>query len=452
MNRRMRLLSSCAALSLVVASGMVGGSAARAADAVDCSSFTADLFQVVSPRTDANLLTRSASEASSAGRYGFIEDRGVLAHVARSPEGGLTPIHRMYKDGDFVWAAEGEDASDLVDDGYSQEFIEFYASTNAVSCLEPIVRLERDGIHRMARSKDVSKLVEGGWRRQGTAFYAGSPDGTGQPAQPSPSASPKPTMSPSSSPTPRPTVSATASPRPTATPGTDTKFSLAVIPDTQNEVLTAGDSRMLNRSRWLASNKAALDLRYALQIGDLVNWGNVAPSQFTKASEEMKPLEAAVPWAGAIGNHDTAAVCVGGSACPGADASVSVRDTTAYNRAFPVSRFRNVEGTYESNKIDNAYATFNAGGVDWLVLTLELWPRTGAVNWAKEVVRTHPEHNVIIVTHAYLEANGSISTSNGGYGATSPQYLYDNLVKLYPNVKMVVSGHTGQSAVGPTSA
>jgi hypothetical protein len=126
---------------------------------------------------------------------------------------------------------------------------------------------------------------------------------------------------------------------------------------------------------------------------------------------------------------------------------VTVRDTTAYNRTFPVARFRNVEGTYEPNKIDNAYATFTAGGVDWMVLTLELWPRTGAVNWAKEVVRTHPGHNVVIVTHAYLEANGSISTSNGGYGATSPQYLYDNLVKLYPNVKIVLSGHTGQSAV-----
>ena len=50
-------------------------------------------------------------------------------------------------------------------------------------------------------------------------------------------------------------------------------------------------------------------------------------------------------------------------------------------------------------------------------------------------------------THAYLEADGSIeSANNGGYGATSPRYLYDNLIKVYPNVKMVLSGHTGAAA------
>jgi hypothetical protein len=223
-------------------------------------------------------------------------------------------------------------------------------------------------------------------------------------------------------------------------------FSIAVIPDTQNEVLSSSDTRMRNRSTWLADNKASLDLRYVMQIGDLVNWGNVAPAQFTKASEEMRPLEASLPWAGAIGNHDTAAVCEGGSACPGANTSATVRDTSAYNRSFPVSRFGNLGGTYEPNKIDNAYATFQAGGVDWLVLTLELWPRTGAVNWAKSVVQTHPNHNVVVVTHAYLEADGSISSSNGGYGANSPKYLYDNLIKSYPNIKLVLSGHTGQSA------
>ncbi len=59
----------------------------------------------------------------------------------------------------------------------------------------------------------------------------------------------------------------------------------------------------------------------------------------------------------------------------------------------------------------------------------------------------HPDENVIVLTHSYLEADGSISQSNGGYGATSPQYLYDNLIKVYPNIKFVLSGHVGISAV-----
>ena len=109
---------------------------------------------------------------------------------------------------------------------------------------------------------------------------------------------------------------------------------------------------------------------------------------------------------------------------------MTVRDTSAYNKYFPVSRFSDLEGTFEAGKIDNAYRSFSAGGVDWLVLNLELWPRKEVVTWAKSVVASHPDENVMVLTHAYLEANGSISQSNGGYGATSPQYLYDNLIKV----------------------
>ena len=55
----------------------------------------------------------------------------------------------------------------------------------------------------------------------------------------------------------------------------------------------------------------------------------------------------------------------------------------AYNATFPTSRFPRLGGTFETNKIDNSYQTFSAGGVDWLVLTLELWPRAAAVQWAQ---------------------------------------------------------------------
>ncbi len=96
--------------------------------------------------------------------------------------------------------------------------------------------------------------------------------------------------------------------------------------------------------------------------------------------------------------------------------------------------------------MDNTWTTFKAGGADWLVLTLELWPRPAAVDWAEQVVASHPKHNVIIQTHHYLDGNASISSSNGGYGNTSPKQLYDKIVSKYANVKLVFSGHTGTFA------
>ena len=78
-----------------------------------------------------------------------------------------------------------------------------------------------------------------------------------------------------------------------------------------------------------------------------------------------------------------------------------------------------------------------------MVLTLEMWARTEAVEWAKRLVAAHPDHNVVVATHSYLDAGGGIDPTNGGYGANSPQYLYDNLIRRYSNIRMVFSGHTG---------
>lgn len=228
-----------------------------------------------------------------------------------------------------------------------------------------------------------------------------------------------------------------------AAPGT---FSLAVIPDTQQEVF-GGDTRFANRTQWLVDNRSALNLAFVLHTGDLVNWDTPDHAQYEIGRNAMQKLTAAgIPWIPAIGNHDTAAVCPGGSACPGQSARVNLRGTATFNRYFPVASFPAVNGTYEPGKVDNTWSTFSAEAMDWLVLNLELWPRADVVRWARDVVAGHPQHNVILVTHSYLTAGGGIEQGNGGYGANSPQHLYENVVRPFSNVKLVFSGHVGQAA------
>lgn len=237
-----------------------------------------------------------------------------------------------------------------------------------------------------------------------------------------------------------PAAAASPQPRQAAESGA---FTIAVLPDTQNEVY-GKDNRFINRTQWIRDNRSALNLKYVLHTGDVVSWDTTDHAQYGVASGAMAVLDnAGIPWMGAIGNHDTGAVCPGGSACPGKSASVTVRDTTTYNTYFPVSRFPQVEGLFEPGKIDNAWSTFSAGGTDWLVLTLELWPRPQVVDWAARVVSSHPDDNVIVVTHSYLNQDGAIEQGNGGYGATSPQYLYNKVVAPNSNVKLVFSGHIG---------
>ena len=235
---------------------------------------------------------------------------------------------------------------------------------------------------------------------------------------------------------PRQAAVAASSPAPGA-------FTIAVIPDTQNEVF-GGDQRFANRTQWLANNRSALNLAFVLHSGDMVNWDTADHAQYAVARSAMSKLDTVgIPWIPAIGNHDTAAVCPGGSACPNQSAHDNLRRTGTFNQYFPLSRFPWVDGTFEAGKIDNSWTTFTAGNEDWLVLNLELWPRPAVISWARAVIAARPNQNVVIVTHSYLTGGGGIEPGNGGYGDTSPQYMYDNLVAPYSNVKLVFSGHVG---------
>ncbi len=247
-------------------------------------------------------------------------------------------------------------------------------------------------------------------------------------------------------------------------PSPDT-FGIAVLPDTQAETNITSNEPFLNRVKWIVAHREAFDLRYVLHTGDMTNWGWLDPGQLSRAKAAMTVIrDAGIPYSLSVGNHDTAAVGwngirgstgYGGSAymynpeCPtrltaaACSSRLLVRRTDAFNAAFPLSSIRGVGGAYEAGRIDNHWTTFSAGGATWLVLTLELWPRTAVVDWAARVVAGHPDANVILQTHNYLSGDGHIGTTNGGYGATSPRYLYDRLVSKYPNVKLVFSGHTG---------
>lgn len=223
---------------------------------------------------------------------------------------------------------------------------------------------------------------------------------------------------------------------------TESVFTVAQVPDTQTEILSDDNPLLFNRYQWLANNREAINLKLIAQTGDLVNWGVVDPIQFARANSATAILDNMdIPFSYAIGNHDTAAVQVGGSAGPG-NVRENLRNTTVFNQNFPLSRFKNVHGTFEANKVDNMYQTFVAGGMNWMILTHEMWPRASVVQWMKNVVATHPTHNVIVSTHAFIDNTGSLPTT-GNYGDQNAQIVWNEFISQYSNIKLVISGHYG---------
>lgn len=424
------LLAACA----LIATSFAAAPAAQAAS-VDCSAnLTKPVYQVVNPKSQANLLTLSEGEATNAAvKYGFTEDHGTPFEAASGSKGGMVGVHRLYnaKSGDFVWIKDGtEVATAVAKYGYTDQGVYFYAAPSAGDGCVAVNRLMKGSKHRFALDADKAALVADGWKVEGVGFYA-APGTVTPPAD------------------------------------DDDEFTIAVMPDTQTWTGTT-DPRFAQATSWLVQQKKSQDLKMVLHTGDIVNWGWLAPSQYTVATDAMKNLEdASIPYLTTVGNHDTRAVGhdgIPGSRGYGGSAYVNnpecverlsvaecktnllVRHTEEYNAAFKAADEGDVAGVFEQGKLDNAYSTFTAGGKKWLVLTLEFAPRAVAVDWAKTVVASHPDFNVIVETHYYLTGSGSIGGDNAGYGEKSPQYVYDNLISKYPNIKMVFSGHTGQAA------
>ncbi len=236
------------------------------------------------------------------------------------------------------------------------------------------------------------------------------------------------------------------------------KFTILVFPDTQTEMteaLTYGAMKkwpaMVN---WVVANRVSKNIQFICHVGDLVDWEtpNSTPPNFMyqAGSDGFAVIDAAgMHYCIAVGNHDTRAVggingdgtaCwCSGSAGPG-DVHANLRNTTTLNTFFPPARYTACRGRYESTKTDNAYHTFSAGGLDWLVINTELDPRQGALDWFNSVISAHPTHNVIYVTHNYLSGSGT--TGGGcGYGDLAPQQVWDGCLKLHSNVKLVLCGH-----------
>lgn len=222
------------------------------------------------------------------------------------------------------------------------------------------------------------------------------------------------------------------------------KFTIPVIPDTQ-EAVTRKRGIFFSQIEWIAAKADSLKAPMALHVGDLVNFDNF--DQWELASVGMRILDRAnVPYTIALGNHDTGAVGeFSGSAAPG-DVNVNLRNTQKFNYFFPVNRFPLQKGRFEKNKSDNSYYTFSAGNVKWIVVTLEFCAREEAAQWMDKVLKEHPDHNAIVLTHYHLTRRGEIAPNNAGYGDMKVIDIFEQYIRPNKNVLMVLSGHTCWSA------
>lgn len=223
-------------------------------------------------------------------------------------------------------------------------------------------------------------------------------------------------------------------------------FTIIVLPDPQ--YYSANNPAIFDsQTQWIANNISALDIKFVIDVGDTVNGGGEA-SQWQAASNAMSKLEGKVPYIIAIGNHDYNA----------ADPWNRTSSATNYNHYFGPSRFANSYsgwlGSYPTGSNENSYYQITINGQRYLILSLEFYPRTAALEWAKGIIEQNPDAEIIIATHGYEYFDNTHVALCDNYNAeyynmgadNDGEEMWTKLVSQYANVSMVFSGHIVKSA------
>ena len=212
-------------------------------------------------------------------------------------------------------------------------------------------------------------------------------------------------------------------------------FTIAVLPDTQN-YSQYYPQIFDSQTQWIANNAVAQNIQLVIGVGDIVNIGPDA-TQWANATHSISILDqAGVPYALAIGNHDYDTL-----------PPVS-RTATNFNQYVGPLRYSNAayygSTNYPSGSNENFYETFTWGGKSYLILVLEYVPRSSALAWAKSVLNSNTDKEVIVVTHSYLYSDSTTvdqcDTSDMN-GDNNGAMVWSSLISQYPNISVVLSGH-----------
>jgi hypothetical protein len=222
-------------------------------------------------------------------------------------------------------------------------------------------------------------------------------------------------------------------------------FTLAVLPDTQIYTRYYPDI-FESQTRWIRRNRVRDNIVYVLHEGDITDTNS--ETEWKSAARSIGLLDGYVPYALSVGNHDVSGVLG------------TTRDSARFNSYFPheeISRRADFGGVFEAGRLDNAYYTFEAGGLAWLVLVLEMAPRSDALEWANDVAAQHPHYNVIVITHSYLspddlriEARPAAGSETGepARDRNGGEAIWQKLVRRHANMRIVLCGHELGDGIG----
>jgi hypothetical protein len=129
---------------------------------------------------------------------------------------------------------------------------------------------------------------------------------------------------------------------------------------------------------------------------------------------------------------------------PGATGKSAVSRETKFNDYFGPAHFEGYSwyGGHMGTTNNNNFCLFEAGGMKFLILSLEFKPTDAMLAWADEVLARYPERRCIVLTHSYLRGNELIGGDNYGVEGHNGKALWERFVSRHENIFLVLCGHT----------
>ncbi|MBK7852806.1 MAG: metallophosphoesterase [Bacteroidetes bacterium] len=224
------------------------------------------------------------------------------------------------------------------------------------------------------------------------------------------------------------------------------KFTIIGLPDTQfyteePQGLNSGggghNGIFKAQTQWIADHRLDSNIAFVVQLGDCAQNGDANLIEWMRADTSMKniefpnvPIVDGIPYGICVGNHDQGPI-------GNPDGT-----TNYYNQYFGVSRFsgRGYYGGHYNSNNDNHFELFNAGGIDFIHISIEYYANTTTaslqpvLDWADALLKTYSNRKAILSSHNILGSGNPASFQGPG------QKIYDDL-KDNPNLILMLAGH-----------
>ncbi len=208
-----------------------------------------------------------------------------------------------------------------------------------------------------------------------------------------------------------------------ATPaGTGSRFTIAVLPDTQYLLDEGGSDPEPVRAalRALVQRRREANIVFMAHLGDVTEHGTEKEMQL--ADSVFDVIGGRLPYSVLAGNHDVR----------GDDQ----RGPTPYSRTFGPQRFARMK-TFGGFAPDgyNSFHVIDAGGRKWLLLALDWRVSAQGIQWAQGVLDQHRTLPTILTTHDLVAGSPHAQLSAHG------QHLWDNLIRRNDQIFLTLNGH-----------